>query len=99
MIDVLHAVDLGVCAHIVANIMKEMLPLGHWGGTNEKDEGKEESDEESLGEGEEGERIGLEEEGEFVRKMIDPKLPTQEEVELVGALRTTPSCHQRERAS
>ena len=40
-----------------------------------------ESDRESLGEGEEGERIGLEEEGEFVRKMLDPKLPTQEEVD------------------
>ena len=31
--------------------------------------------------GEECERIGLEKEDEFVRKLIDPKLPTQEEVD------------------
>ena len=33
-------------------------------------------------EGEVAERVGLEKEGQFVRKLIDPKLPTQAEVDM-----------------
>ena len=32
--------------------------------------------------GEVAERIGLEKEGEYIRKLVDPKLPTQEEVHM-----------------
>ena len=42
------------------------------------------SDEEVIDikpEGIEGERLGLEDEGDFIRKLPDPKLPTPEEVE------------------
>ena len=42
------------------------------------------SDEEVIDikpEGIEGERLGLEDEGDFIRKLPDPKLPTSEEIE------------------
>ena len=45
---------------------------------------EEESEDEDIPaefEGEAAERIGLEKEGKFVKKLIDPKLPTKEEVE------------------
>ena len=32
--------------------------------------------------GEIAERVGLEKEGKFIRKLIDPKLPTKEEVDM-----------------
>ena len=51
------------------------------GDTREEDEKEEESEGEEYGEGEFGERIGLEDEGEFVRKMLDPRLPSREEVD------------------
>ena len=45
---------------------------------------EEESEEEIPEEfdGEVAERVGLEKEGQFVRKLIDPKLPTQAEVDM-----------------
>ena len=45
----------------------------------------EDTDEEDFPEemsGDIAERIGLEKEGKFIRKLIDPKLPTQEEVNM-----------------
>jgi hypothetical protein len=45
------------------------------------------SDDEGMGElpegaeGQDVEKIGLQREGEFIRKMVDPKLPTEKEVE------------------
>jgi hypothetical protein len=35
MVDVLHTVDLGLAAHIIANIFVEVMRLGHWGKTQE----------------------------------------------------------------
>ena len=46
---------------------------------NEDDEDEEVSTDVPFGD--KGERIGLEKEGDFVRKLGDPKLPTQEEVD------------------
>ena len=50
---------------------------------NEVDEGDDIDDEviDIKPEGIEGERLGLEEEGEFIRKLPDPRLPSAEEVE------------------